>query len=161
MQNASTYKEEIAGFFICREQGRDYTALKLVRTAVGDEQSVEVPDSAKFDALNDLLDNYGVYRYVKFHTHSAGTIHEYGHKYRDWSGRDLDNIQDSPEGYIGMLFTPETVKIEGNSVNTEWRSINSDDSGEFETWREQLERRWREVSQDKTFEELPSQTKVD
>ncbi|EGQ42923.1 MAG: hypothetical protein J07AB43_09120, partial [Candidatus Nanosalina sp. J07AB43] len=60
VNNASRYNEEIAGFFICRKEGRDCTVLRIVKTGVGDEQSVN-PNSKKYDALNELLNKHKKY----------------------------------------------------------------------------------------------------
>lgn len=158
VDNASRYKEEIAGFFICRKAGRDYTALKMVMTGVGDEQSVD-PSSRKYDALNELLNKHKKYEYVDFHTHSRGTINKYGDGYgKDWSRGDIDNFERASDGYIGMLFTPDTIKIKGNSIDTEYAPINSEKSNEFKTWKQQVEEDWDEVTKGRNFEDLGEQT---
>lgn len=158
MSNADIYNEEIAGFFICRKVGRDYTALKMILTGIGDEQNVD-PNSTKYDALRELLNKYQKYDYVDFHTHSRGTIDKYGDKFgQGWSERDRENIRSKSDGYIGMLFTPETVKIKGNSIDTEYIFIDSESSNEFEGWKDQVEEDWSEVAESYTFENLPEQT---
>lgn len=155
---ASNYVEECTGYFICRREGKDWTALMHVLSGVGDETSV-ASDDEKRKAVNELVERYPRYRIIEFHTHSVGTIRRHGPEFgENWSKQDLENFKAQGDGYIGMLITPTHVLIKSNGFNSEWKSVKNSSIDGFKSRRDQLTEKWREVSSDYSFSDLPDMT---
>lgn len=151
------YQEEITGIMICRRKGRDWTALKVFLTGVGTEGSVS-PDTDRIQACNELTDEHGgKYALVEFHTHSAGTIDRHGDYYAEnWSDLDLENFEEQDDGYVGMLFTPEAILINGKNIETEYQEISK--NRQVEEWENTLESDFSGIKSNYSFSNLPDLT---
>lgn len=150
---ARTYREEVCGHLICRKEGNELVALKMLLSGSGTEGNVS-PDKAYINAVNDLLEEYPRYRFIDFHTHSVGTIQKHGPEFAEgWSRRDMQNFEDQGEGYTGMLATPQTIKVERNGKDAELQPFSKDGSRQFEEWRDSLDEHWREVASGYSFPE--------
>ena len=142
---ALNYVEEVAGSLLCRKDGNRWIGLKIIMSGSGSEENVSV-DSNVSEAVKDLVSNYSKYRFVDFHTHSIGTIHEYGPKYaKGWSDWDKRNIKNAGEGYIGMLITPETTLVSGNGVKTSLNKYSKSGFSNFKEWEEKLDEDWKNI----------------
>jgi hypothetical protein len=108
--------EEVNGVLLFRRV-QDYCPIEtLFVTGVGSEGHVESrPDRAK--VVNEFFQRNPEYRFVKFHTHSQGTVRKYGSHYaQNFSKEDLAifaaQLKEDPE-YMHLLATPSTKLLYG------------------------------------------------
>ena len=109
-------KEEINGCLFYRRK-QDFCPLEyLFATGIGTEGHVQSAPE-RIHVVNEFLNINPEYNFVKFHTHSTGTIKEYGDYYAmNFSQGDLaefkSQFKDNPE-YIALLATPKTKLLCG------------------------------------------------
>ncbi len=148
---ARNYQEEVCGHLICRKEGDELIALKMLLSGAGTEGNVS-PDKAYVNAVNDLLEEYPRYSFIDFHTHSVGTIQQHGPQFAEnWSRRDLQNFDDQGEGYTGMLATPRKILVERNGRDAELQSFNKDSSSQFREWSQTLDEHWTDIASEYSF----------
>ena len=93
----------------------------LFMTAVGNAGHVQAaPD--KVTVVNKFLENNPKYKFVKWHTHSAGTGRELGEQWwSQFSAQDIagyeDQMREEP-GFIGMVVSPTHILIHGQGTAT-------------------------------------------
>lgn len=108
--------EEVNGILLYRNQA-DYCPIETVFvTGVGNEGNVRsVPERMRI--ANEFLKNNPNYDFVKFHTHSVGTIARFGKYYAtNFSQRDIECIEEQirqNRTYMALLITPETKILKG------------------------------------------------
>ncbi len=116
LNNLTNLVEEVDGVLLYRRLG-DYCPIEaLFMTGVGNVEHVRAqPERIK--VANEFFRENPDYRFVKFHTHSKGTIDTFGvHYATNFSSGDIDVIKemlrDDPE-FIAMLVTPATKLLCG------------------------------------------------
>lgn len=85
-------------------------------TNVGTEGHVQAP-ADKINLINQFLQRNPEYRFIKFHTHTIGTIRRYGQHYAtNFSEGDIAGIKaqlKAEREFIALLITPERKLISG------------------------------------------------
>ncbi len=114
-ETASIYNE-IIGVALYRKED-DYCLIDTFSlTGVGDSFNAS-DDPARLAVLNRFLKLNPSYGFIHTHTHSKGTIRDYGeHVARGFSGRDMQEIEKNiaeNRDYMAMLITPEGIALEG------------------------------------------------
>jgi hypothetical protein len=95
----------------------DYCPIEaLFMTGVGSAGHVQAqPD--RMEVANELFRRNPDYRFVKFHTHSKGTIEKFGDYYaKHFSQGDIDGIKEQlryDRDFIAMLVTPKIKLLSG------------------------------------------------
>ncbi|MBI2658306.1 hypothetical protein HYX08_06470 [Candidatus Woesearchaeota archaeon] len=94
-----------------RPQGRYCPIEAIYMTARGNPGHVRAEDQ-RMDVVNEFFRRNPDYGFVKFHTHSQGTIRIFGEQFAThFSEGDLrsyeEQLRTNPE-FIGMVVTPET-----------------------------------------------------
>jgi len=102
---------EVNGILLYRRQG-DYCPIEaILTTGIGTTSHVVAEDS-QMKVANEFFRKNPDYQYVKFHTHSQGTISQHGSYYEThFSDADIKSYQDQLRHYpdfIGMVVTPRT-----------------------------------------------------
>ena len=108
--------QEVDGILLYRRQG-DYCPLEQIfMTGVGTEGHVQAHPE-RMEVANEFFRRNPDYQFVKFHTHSKGTIRKFGDYYaRHFSQGDIDGIKEqlrNNRDFIAMLVTPETKLLSG------------------------------------------------
>lgn len=128
LDELATLEEEVNGILLYRpQQTQDefrllrfllYTRLKdwcpienIFMTGIGHEGHVQA-EQQRMDVANEFFKRNPEYRFVKFHTHSKGTIRKFGDNYAtQFSDGDIRSYEEQlrmdPE-FIGMVVTPRT-----------------------------------------------------
>ena len=116
LNNLTGLVEEVDGIHLYRRQG-DYCPIEaLFMTGVGSAGHVQAqPD--RMEVANEFFRRNPDYQFVKFHTHSKGTIERFGDYYaRHFSQGDIDGIKEQlgyDRDFIAMLVTPEKKLLSG------------------------------------------------
>jgi len=116
LDNLTGLVEEVDGILLYRRQG-DYCPIEaLFMTGVGSAGHVQAqPD--RMEVANEFFERNPGYQFVKFHTHSKGTIERFGDYYaRHFSQGDIDGIKEQlgyDRDFMAMLVTPETKLLSG------------------------------------------------
>lgn len=112
----TSLKEESNGVLFYRNREGYCAVESIYMTGVGSEGYVQA-DSTKVRIINRFLEENPDYRFVKFHTHTKGTLVQFGEKYaRQFSKGDISVIKEQfkhDPGFIAMLVTPETILLSG------------------------------------------------
>ena len=114
--NLTGLVQEVDGILLYRSQ-IDYCLLEtLFVTGVGTEGHVQaLPE--RIEIANEFFQRNPDYRFVKFHTHSKGTINKFGQYYANhFSQGDIDGIKNQlkeDRDFIALLITPETKLLSG------------------------------------------------
>lgn len=108
--------EEVNGILLYRQQ-KDYCPIEATfMTGVGNEGHVQ-STSDRMEIANEFFKRNPDYQFVKFHTHSKGTIDKFGDHYaRHFSQGDIDGIKEQlshDRDFMAMLITPETKLLSG------------------------------------------------
>ena len=117
LDELTTLKDEVNGVVFYRLQEERYCPIeKLCITGKGSPGHVSA-DPERVEIVNRFLDKHEEYRFIKFHTHSKGTIAQFGDYYAThFSQSDLDIYNEQlamePE-FIGMVITPVTKLLHG------------------------------------------------
>lgn len=103
--------QEANGVLLYRPQGRYCPIEASYMTARGNPGHVRAEEQ-RMDVVNEFFRRNPDYRFVKFHTHSKGTIRRFGeHFATHFSDGDIrsydEQLRTNPE-FIGMVVTPET-----------------------------------------------------
>jgi len=108
--------EEVNGILLYESQGDSCPIKKLFMLGVGSEGSVWAQQD-RLEVADEFLRRYTTYNYVRFHTHSKGTIEKFGDYYAwHFSEEDIKIIGTrlkSNEDFIAMLVTPRTKLLCG------------------------------------------------
>ena len=109
-------EDEVNGVLLYRRKN-DYCPIEaLFMTGVGSEGHVQ-SQPERMEIVNEFFRRNPDYQYIKFHTHSKGTIARFGDYYaRNFSQGDLDGIKEQLKDYkefMAMLVTPETKLLCG------------------------------------------------
>ena len=116
LDNLTGLVEEVDGILLYRRQG-DYCPIEaLFMTGVGSAGHVQAqPD--RMEVANEFFRRNPDYQFVKFHTHSKGTIERFGDYYaRHFSQGDVDGIKEQlryDRDFMAMLVTPEKKLLSG------------------------------------------------
>ncbi|MFH1212035.1 MAG: hypothetical protein V1659_03850 [Candidatus Woesearchaeota archaeon] len=118
--------EEVDGILLYRRQG-DYCPVEaLFMTGVGSAGHVQA-QPARIQVANEFFRQNPSYQFVKFHTHSKGTIDKFGQYYsRHFSRGDIDAIKEQlkhDRDFMAMLVTPE-IKLLCGIDNPELSVVN-------------------------------------
>ena len=116
LDNLTGLVEEINGILLYRRQG-DYCPIEaLFMTGVGSMDHVQA-QSDRMEVANEFFSRNPDYQFVKFHTHSKGTIERFGEYYaRHFSRGDIDGIKEQLQynrNFMAMLVTPEIKLLSG------------------------------------------------
>ena len=116
LNNFTELTQEVDGILLYRRQG-DYCPLEQIfMTGVGTEGHVQAHPE-RMEVANEFFRRNPDYQFVKFHTHSKGTIERFGHYYaRHFSQGDIDGIKEQlrdNRNFMAMLVTPETKLLSG------------------------------------------------
>ena len=116
LQALTSLKEESNGILLYRRQGDLCPIEALYMTGVGSPGHVQA-DPEKMEVANQFFKTHSDYRCVKFHTHTKGTIAQFGEQYaREFSEKDIEGIQEQlhhDREFIAMLVTPEKRLLSG------------------------------------------------
>ena len=108
--------EEVNGILLYKRQGDACSVDALFMTAVGSVGHVQA-DSERMKVANGFFEANPGYQFIKFHTHSRGTISTCGEYYaRHFSQGDISGIREqlSHDGdFMAMLVTPEVKLLSG------------------------------------------------
>ncbi len=104
-------KSEVNGVLLYRPK-EEYCPIETIFiTGKGTEGHVSSTPE-RMAIVNEFFEKNPEYNFVKFHTHSKGTIEKFGEYYaRNFSEADLEGFKEhfkENKTYIGMLITPET-----------------------------------------------------
>lgn len=116
LNNLTNLVEEVDGTLLYRRL-EDYCLIdSIFMMGVGKEGHVQAqPERIKI--ANEFFKRNPDYRFVKFHTHSKGTIDKFGQYYAtNFSAGDIDTFKDMLEDdkeFMAMLVTPTTKLLWG------------------------------------------------
>jgi hypothetical protein len=118
--------EEVNGILLYRRQNESCPLEALFMTGTGSEGHVQAqPD--RIEVTNEFFRRNPDYQFVKFHTHSKGTIRTYGKYYaKHFSQGDLSEIKEQlrdDSEFMALLVTPETKLLCGMD-NPELRVVD-------------------------------------
>lgn len=116
-------EQEVGGVLLYRQKEIYCPLEKLFITGVGSVGNVQsIPE--RMEIVNEFFKRNTNYRFVKFHTHSVGTIRECGEYFAThFSQQDIEGVEGDggmkqrlreDSKYIAMLVTPETKLLYGN-----------------------------------------------
>lgn len=110
------FREESNGVLLYSQQGEECFVEAVYVTGIGSEGKVQ-SEEMKSKAVFGFLKENPEYNFIKFHTHTVGTVEQFGDKYaREFSQGDISGIKerlkDDPH-YMAMLVTPETYLLTG------------------------------------------------
>ena len=116
LNNLAGMVEEVNGILLYRRQ-EDLCHLEgIFMTGVGEEGHVQA-EHDKIVIANEFFRRNPEYKYVKFHTHSIGTITKYGDYYSDhFSEGDIETYKEQlkeNKEFIAMLITQKTKLLCG------------------------------------------------
>jgi len=116
-------ENETSGYIFYKQPKNDnedeYCKLEqYVITGEGTPGRVESLEEGRL-MVEEFLKRNPNYDYIEFHTHSVGTLRDYGEDY-GWEFSDIDrqNINEAvaeKSNYIQMLVTPKTTLISGKN----------------------------------------------
>ncbi|MGV8086247.1 MAG: hypothetical protein ACP5N1_01325 [Candidatus Woesearchaeota archaeon] len=108
--------EEINGILLYRQNGIYCPIEALFMTGIGSAGHVQ-SQSDRMEIANEFFKRNPDYKFVKFHTHSRGTIEKFGSHYaRHFSQGDIDGMKEQlryDKNFMAMLVTPETKLLSG------------------------------------------------
>ena len=108
--------EEVNGILLYRPKGDCCPLEALFMTGIGSEGHVRSAPK-RMEIVNEFFSKNPDYRFIKFHTHSKGTIEKFGNHYaQHFSQGDFDGIQEQlkhDRDFMAMLATPETKILYG------------------------------------------------
>lgn len=113
-------EDEMNGVLFYKPQNTESTQycplIKLFLTGVGSPGHV-ISEPQRIEIVNDFLRANSEYSFVKFHTHSVGTIRLYGNYYSsNFSEGDIQSYNEQirfDPNFIGMLVTSQTKLLYG------------------------------------------------
>lgn len=116
LDNLTALTEEVDGILLYRRQN-DYCPIEaLFMTGVGSAGHVQAQPE-RMEVANEFFRRNPDYQFIKFHTHSKGTIDRFGQYYaRHFSQGDIDGIKEQlryDRDFMAMLVTPETKLLNG------------------------------------------------
>lgn len=123
--------EEVDGILLYRRRVDDTSPVEdIFMTGVGTEGHVQ-SQPERMEVANEFFRQNPDYQFIKFHTHSRGTIARFG-RYYAWhfSQEDLEGIQEQLQydrAYMAMLVTPEAKLL--HSIDNAELHIVSDFPG--------------------------------
>ncbi len=108
--------QEVDGILLYRKRN-DYCSVEaLFMTGVGSVGHVQA-EPERVEVANEFFKRNSEYQFIKFHTHSRGTIERFGQYYaRHFSQGDIDGMQEhlrADRDFMAMLVTPETKLLCG------------------------------------------------
>lgn len=126
LDNLTGLVEEVDGILLYRKQGNYCPLESLFMTGVGSEGHVQA-QTDRMEVANEFFRRNPDYQFVKFHTHSKGTIERFGEYYaRHFSQGDIDGIKEQIRydgDFMAMLVTPE-IKLLCGIDNPELVIVN-------------------------------------
>lgn len=112
--------EEVNGVLLFRSRGETCPLETLFVTGVGsgDDSEGHVQSTQQgLDVINTFFREFPDYKFIKFHTHSKGTIERYGDYYaRHFSSGDIEVYREQlreNRNFLALLATPETRLLMG------------------------------------------------
>ena len=111
LDELATIDKESNGVLLYRRQD-DYLPIEnIFMTGIGSEGHVQA-EQERMNIVNEFFRRHPDYNFVKFHTHTAGTIRKHGDYYAThFSEGDIRSyeaqLRDNPD-FIGMVVTPKT-----------------------------------------------------
>lgn len=108
---------EVNGALLYRKHPNEICLIEAYSiTGIGNNGHVET-DPKRQKLIFSFLETDPSYRFIKFHTHSVGTVRTFGQYYAEnFSDEDLnlynERIRKDPE-YVGMVITPKTKLLYG------------------------------------------------
>ncbi len=109
-------KQETCGILLYRPTNNLCPLESMFITGVGTEGHVQSSED-RVKISNAFFEHNPDYRFVKFHTHSRGTIEKYGSYFAThFSQEDIDGIKQQlklDKDYISLLATPKTKIVCG------------------------------------------------
>lgn len=162
LNNLTSMEDEMNGVLIYKSQEKRHEkycpVLHLYLTAMGTPNHVQA-DPQRMEVANELFQNHPEYGYVKFHTHSKGTIAKFGEYFAtNFSSGDVESYEEQithDPDFIGMVVTPSTkilygkdnpilreidqdVPIIGARINEELRAIAKRKGYNFESFQSRM-----------------------
>lgn len=108
--------QEVNGILLYRRQKDDCPLEAVFMTGVGCEGDVQA-NPQRMVVANEFFRRNSDYQFVKFHTHSKGTIEKFGDYYaRHFSQGDINGIKEQlkeDRNFMAMLITPKTKLLSG------------------------------------------------
>jgi len=129
LSNLATLQEEVNGVLLYRPSTGTRTdniaqtpdgdlcpVEEIYMTAVGSAGHV-IADPDELRVLNEFFQKNQDYRFIKFHTHSKGTLEQFGEQFAtSFSSGDIEAYDEQIERdnrFIGMLVTPSDMLLYG------------------------------------------------
>ncbi|MDD3175453.1 MAG: hypothetical protein PHU51_03180 [Candidatus Nanoarchaeia archaeon] len=116
LENLTNLEEEVAGILFYRQIDEYCPIESMFITGIGSENSVQ-DKKERIEVANRFFRENQGYRFVKFHTHSKGTITKFGQYFaNNFSSEDLVEIKknmDLDKYFIAMLVTPQVKILKG------------------------------------------------
>lgn len=147
MNHARTHSDEVTGGLAYKKKWESGRISKLLVTAMyitgsGSEGYVK-SDSKKIRVFNKFMEESDTDGFIEFHTHSQGTINQFGQYYaKNFSEGDMRTFQqmksEDPR-YISMLFTPTRIKAWPSNYDISLRISN-------EKWKQEIAKNQRKLS---------------
>ena len=111
LEDLTQLKEEVNGVLLYRPQGNYCPIESIFMTGKGNEGHVAA-DPKRMEVVNEFFRRNPEYDYIKFHTHSLGTIASNGEyfttHFSEWDKISYDEQLKHHPGFIGMVITPKT-----------------------------------------------------
>lgn len=116
LDNLANLVEEVNGILLYKPRKETCPLEALFVTGVGNEGHVQSTQQG-LDVANTFFREFPDYKFIKFHTHTKGTIKRYGEYYaKHFSSGDIEGIKEQlkeDRNFIALLATPETKLLCG------------------------------------------------
>ncbi len=114
--NLTGLRQELDGSLLYQRRGDLCPLEAIFMTGAGSEGHVQAKQD-RINVLNEFFRRNPDYRFVKFHTHSKGTIARFGQRYANhFSQGDITGIKEqlrNDKEFMAMLVTPVTKLLSG------------------------------------------------
>ncbi|NCN87134.1 hypothetical protein GW932_04835 [archaeon] len=126
IDNLVGLQEEVNGILFYQPQNEFCPIESIFLTGIGNSGHVS-SSSDRIKIANIFLKNNNSYNFVKFHTHSLGTIKKFGEFYSyNFSKEDIESYKEQLKydtNFIGMVATPK-IKLLYGLDNLSIRIVN-------------------------------------
>lgn len=116
LKTLTSLEQEVNGALLYRQQGNYCPIEANFMTAVGTAGHVRA-EQERMDIANEFFRRNPEYRFVKYHTHSKGTIKRFGehfaHNFSDGDIRSYEEQLGHDPDFIGMVVTPRAMLLYG------------------------------------------------
>lgn len=116
LDNLTELVEEVNGILLYRPRVNECLLEAMFITGLGTEGHV-ISEQKRIELANQFFKKNPNYKFVRFHTHSKGTIKKYSSYFaKHFSQGDIDSIKEQlklDRTFIAMLVTPERKLLSG------------------------------------------------